>query len=536
MKKSILIILDGFGESKAIKYNAIALADTPNLDYYKQNFLYTQLQASSAYVGLPTGIFGNSEVGHLNIGAGRIISQVINHIDADIADKKFFKHQRLLSVLSNCNHNQCHIMGLLSNGAVHAMNTHYYAMIELISNYATINHNIDNIWLHLFLDGRDTALNSALNFIKELEEFISNLTQTQQDKIKIATVSGRYYAMDRDNRYQRTSLAYFAIAEAQSSNLSMDISQNKILNATDYVELCYAQGVFDEFIPPYVCVEDYHGLKLHDSVFITNFRADRAIQLTSALAKKDFIGFDRQYIDLDIITMTQYQANLPVTVLYEKDRVTNSLGECIAKVGGKQLRIAETEKYPHVTYFFSGGVDHPYQGEERIFIPSAQNITSYDQQPEMSLPQLSEQLMTAISSQTYQLIVANFANGDMVGHTGNLPATIKAVASIDHYLSLVVDLALANDYHIIITADHGNCELMYDQTNQLPHTQHTTNLVPFICITNNQLKLKFTNNKIKECDNIAGGALQDIAPTILYLLDINKPVEMTGHSLLEYEK
>lgn len=540
MKKAILLILDGVGVRNSSDNNAVNLAYTPNLNRYKDEYIYTQLNASESFVGLPSGVFGNSEVGHLNIGAGRIVNQVINTIDNDILSKEFFLKSQFLEALSNCKGRQCHIMGLLSDGAVHAMNTHYYALLDMASKYAVESSNIDYVWLHLFLDGRDTPPNTGLVFIQQLEGFVANLSLQQKEKIKIATVSGRYYAMDRDKRYERTKLAYSAIAEAKSSDLSNEISGGKHLEALQYVKNCYEKGIFDEFIPPYVCLnnnvpdEIYKGMHSEDVIFFTNFRADRAIQLTTALAQKEFKGFNRKDITLNIVTMTQYQPDLLVKVAYEKPIIVNTLGECISRAGGKQLRVAETEKYPHVTYFFSGGIDETYPNEDRIFVASPKEVTSYDHKPEMSLPELATKLIDAINNNDYQLIVANFANGDMVGHTGILSAAIKAVEFLDKYVALVVEAALAQGFHIIITADHGNCEEMYDEGNHVPHTQHTTNLVPFIYISNTYKKYHLLCREYDESTDGACGSLRDIAPTILHLLEIAIPKEMTGKSLLVF--
>ncbi len=540
MKKVILLILDGVGVRDSSDNNAVTLAQTPNLNSYKAKYIYTQLNASESFVGLPSGVFGNSEVGHLNIGAGRVVNQVINTIDNDIMSKDFFHKTQFLEALSQCEGRQCHIMGLLSDGAVHAMNTHYYALLDMASRYAVENGNIDFVWLHLFLDGRDTPPNTGLSFIKQLEDFVANLPAEQQVKIKIATISGRYYAMDRDKRYERTAMAYFTIAEARSSDLSYEVSKGKPLGAVQYVNNCYEQGVFDEFIPPYVCADSnlssgiYKGINSGDAIFFTNFRADRAIQLTTVLAQKEFNDFNRTYIPLNIVTMTQYQPDLLVKVAYKKPHIANTLGECIARNGGKQLRIAETEKYPHVTYFFSGGIDEIYPNEDRIFVASPKEVASYDQKPEMSLPELAEKLVDAINDSDYQFIVANFANGDMVGHTGVLSAAIKALEFLDKYVALVVEAALSKGYHVIITADHGNCEEMYDDKNHVPHTQHTTNLVPFIYISEDYNKYHLLCREYDRSIDGACGSLRDIAPTILYLLEINIPKEMTGKSLLEF--
>lgn len=520
----MLLILDGFGVRDDNSNNAVALAKKPNISFYQKNYLYTKLNASESFVGLPKGMFGNSEVGHLNIGAGRVVAQVINTIDTDIESGNFYKKTEFVDALNNISGNSCHIMGLLSDGAVHAMNTHYYAFIELASQH----DKIEQVWLHVFLDGRDTPPNTGSRYVQELLNFINNLPEKQRNKVKIATVSGRYYAMDRDKRFERTEDAYNAIVTVHCKASEDQKLSELNLDIMGYIEHCYQQQIFDEFIPPYVCAKAYTGVHAGDVMFFANYRADRAIQLIQALSLKEFTQFERHYVPVVLVTMTQYEPNLLVVVAYKKQQIVNTLGEVVAKNGGSQLRVAETEKYPHVTYFFSGGLDELYPGEDRLFVQSPKEVASYDQKPEMSLPEVTDKMITAIKEKSYNLVVANFANGDMVGHTGILPAAIKAVEALDHYVGKVVEAALALDYGIIITADHGNCEQMYDEVHHLPHTQHTTNLVPFIYIS------KEVDNAHLLCDPAQDscGSLRDIAPTILYLLGLAIPEEMTGRSLV----
>lgn len=505
MKKVLLVILDGFGLRKDKDFNAVTAAATPNLDRYEREYASGAINASEQFVGLPKGQFGNSEVGHLNLGAGRIVRQDISKIDYAIESGEFFTNPSLTELCTKCTSGNLHIMGLLSDGGVHSHQNHIYALIKLAAKFT----NIKNIWLHAFLDGRDTPPQSALIYLKELEQFILNYPQ-----VKIATICGRYYAMDRDRRYDRVELAYSAIVDANG------VKQFATPGAA--VNDSYTQGVNDEFVKPAV-FNAYGGVKAGDSMVFANFRSDRAIELTDALISHGFNGFKTRDLHLAAyLTMTKYNDKFKCLVAYPSELVENSLGEYISNLGLHQLRIAETEKYPHVTYFFSGGAQHPFTNEDRILIDSPRDVATYDQRPEMSLPEVAHQLVEAINSDKYDLIVTNFANGDMVGHSGNYPASILAVEALDKYVGQVVDAMIAHGGEVLITADHGNCEELFDYKANQPHTQHTNNLVPCIYIGR-----KAT---IRE-----GGALCDVAPTLLTLMDLAIPSQMTGINLVNFK-
>jgi 2,3-bisphosphoglycerate-independent phosphoglycerate mutase len=505
-KKVLLIILDGFGVNNNPLYNATLKAKMPNFQYYKLNYSYNTIEASSVFVGLPEGQFGNSEVGHLNIGAGRVIKQDITRIDDSILNGEFFVNQTLSYSITQNKTNTVHIMGLCSDGGVHSHIEHIFATIKY---YVSVK-NITQIWLHLFLDGRDCPPRSALQFISEVESYI-----IQYPQVKIASICGRYYAMDRDKRYDRLHLAYNAIINASADNIA--------ISPSDAIHKEYQLGRSDEFILPYT-FNGYKGIKNGDIIFIANFRADRIIQLLDSLINQNFAFFPTKILNEScIVTMTQYDKKFnQVNVVFPPQSITNSLGEYIANLGMKQLRIAETEKYPHVTYFFSGGRKDEFIGEDRILIASPRDVATYDEKPEMSLPLVSEKIVAAIESAKYDVIITNFANPDMVGHTGNLDATVKALEFVDEALAKIVNSMLASNGEVLITADHGNCELMYDELNHQPHTQHTTNLVPLIYIGRNA--------SLKD-----SGSLQDIAPTLLAICGLEKPIEMTGDSLILWQ-
>lgn len=501
--KLLLVILDGVGIREDSNYNAVKQAKTPNLDRFMQSFAHGVISASSVAVGLPKGQFGNSEVGHLNIAAGRVVLQDITRIDNAISDGSFATNKVLLNNLNATTTGVVHLIGLLSDGGVHSHIKHIFAMIKLASQ----NENIKTIYLHMLLDGRDTPPQSALTYVNQLEDFIKTYS-----KVKIATLGGRYYGMDRDRRYDRLKLAYDAMMFARSDY--------KFTTALEAVNASYFKGINDEFVNPCI-LGSYPGMMDGDSVVMINFRSDRAIQLADALTNPHYQHFEIKPINFAAFTtMTSYDPKLNVTVAFSQNIIKNTLGECIANLGLKQLRIAETEKYPHVTYFFNGGNKTSFSGEDRILIDSPKDVTTYNLKPEMSLPEVTQALVNAIYEEKYTLIVTNFANGDMVGHTGDFSATIKAVEALDHALGQCVDAMINIGGEVLIIADHGNCEEMFDAIHNQPHTQHTTDLVP--CIYIGRLA------KIRE-----GGALQDVAPTILDLLDIAKPIEMTGESLVE---
>ena len=505
MKRVLLIILDGFGVRADQDFNSVSHAKKPYLDKLMHEYASGTIYASEEYVGLPKGQFGNSEVGHLNLGAGRIIRQDITKIDHAIATEEFFTNQAFIDACTNTPTGDVHIMGLLSDGGVHSHQEHIFALISLASKIA----NVRKIWIHAFLDGRDTPPQSCLTYLNELEKHIYKFP-----KAKIATVSGRYYAMDRDRRWDRVQLAYDAIVNAKSN---LQVETPKLA-----VEVSYAAKINDEFIKP-SCFNQYAGLRDGDSVIFANFRADRAIELTQAFIDKDFSGFERRFVKLTtFVSMTRYSIDLPTTVAYPPHKIENTLGEYISSLGLKQLRIAETEKYPHITYFFNGGEQKPYTNEERIVIDSPRDVATYDLKPEMSLPLVVDKLVEAIKLQQYNLIITNFANGDMVGHTGSFDASIKAVEALDTALSIVVEQMLASGGEVLIVADHGNCEEMYDYTSNQPHTQHTTNVVPCIYVG-------------RKASIVGGGALQDVAPTLLSMMGVAKPSEMTGNSLINFK-
>jgi 2,3-bisphosphoglycerate-independent phosphoglycerate mutase len=505
LKKVLLIILDGFGLRGVNDFNAVANANTPNLDFYMKNYALGTIDASGAAVGLPDGQFGNSEVGHLNIGAGRVVEQDITRIDNAIKSGEFFTKKEFVATLDNTISHNVHIMGLLSDGGVHSHINHIFALIKLVS----ANTNINKVWLHLFLDGRDTPPESAIKYANEINAFLKDYS-----KVSIATCSGRYYAMDRDKRYDRLELAYKAITLAHSDNHSNDI--------ISCIKTEYAKGHKDEFVLPYV-IDSYSGFVTGDSVIFANFRSDRAIQLTDAFLSDDFVGFERVKPKLSgFVTMTSYDPKFNAVVAFKQNTIENCLGEYISNLGLKQLRISETEKYPHVTYFFNGGLKAPFSGEDRILVDSPKDVATYDLKPEMSLPIVTDKLVDAIKSDKYDFIMTNFANGDMVGHSGNYEAAIKAVEALDLAVGRSVSAMTEMGGEVLIIADHGNCEEMFDYVSNQQHTQHTTNLVPFIYIGRDA--------KIK-----SGGALRDVAPSILAMSGLDYPPEMNGHSLIEFK-
>ena len=504
-KKILLIILDGFGLRDESSFNAIAHAKMKNWDLFTQKYAFGAIDASGLSVGLPQSQFGNSEVGHLNIGAGRIVKQGITKIDDAIENKSFNTNKVFVDALVTTASKCLHIMGLLSDGGVHSHINHIFALIKLAESSDCIN----TVWVHVFLDGRDTPPQSANKYLNELMELLLICKKT-----KVATISGRYYAMDRDKRYDRLQLAYDAIVNG--------ISNTHGDNPQKILELSYSQGVNDEFVKPCI-VASYAGMHDGDSVIFANFRADRAIQLTDVMTNDAFDYFTRKSLKLsNFVTMTQYDSKFEVQVAFKPESIHNTLGEYVSSLGLHQLRIAETEKYPHITYFFNGGRKEPYPNEERILVASPRDVKTYDQKPEMSLPEVTDKLVLAIKENKFDIIVTNFANGDMVGHSGNFPATIKAVEAIDVALGKCVEVMQSVGGEVLVIADHGNCEEMFNNEVEQPHTQHTTNLVPFLYIGRNATVE-------------SGGALQDVAPTILAIAGIKQPPEMTGHNLLKFE-
>jgi 2,3-bisphosphoglycerate-independent phosphoglycerate mutase len=507
----ILIILDGFGYREDTKDNAIALAKTPNLDKLYAQYPHTLINASEHYVGLPDGQMGNSEVGHLNIGAGRIVFQDFERINNSISSGEFFKHAGLIKAFQNLktNNKALHILGLLSDGGVHSHQTHIHAMLEMAKQ-----QSLSKVYIHAFLDGRDTPPISAAPYIAVLEDKIKSLGIG-----KIATISGRFYGMDRDKRWDRVEKAYAMITEGMGEFTEA--------TASEALHNAYARGENDEFVKC-TCIRKSDEAPLHledgDAVVFMNFRSDRGRQLTHALLAEEFDGFHRRHVPKlsAYLTLTQYDAKeTKATPIFAPFTVKNTFGEHLQNLGLTQLRIAETEKYPHVTFFFNGGEEKVFEGEDRILVPSPK-VATYDLQPEMSAAEVTDRLVEAIESKKYNAIICNFANCDMVGHSGILEAAIKAVEALDTCIGRVVTAMQRIGGEVIITADHGNAELMRDYEHNQPHTQHTTNLVPLIYIGR---KAKLSQI----------GALSDLAPTLLNMMGISQPTEMTGKNLVHFE-
>lgn len=502
----MLIILDGFGIGKDYPGNAIKLAKTPNLDRYMREYPNTTLEASGLAVGLPEGQMGNSEVGHLNIGAGRIVYQDFTRISKSIEDGDFFEKEEFIKAIENAKkHNsKVHLIGLVSTGGVHSHIKHLYALLELMKQ-----HDFYNVFIHVILDGRDVSPTAGKDDVRELMDKIKELGVG-----KIATVSGRYYAMDRDKRWDRTKLAYDAYTLG-IGNVDTD--------PVAAVEKSYKENITDEFIIPTVIKEDNKPVATvddNDSIIFFNFRPDRARQITRAFVDEDFDGFNREKkVNTFYVTMTEYDRTIKnVIVAFKEQTLENTLGEYISKKGLKQLRIAETEKYAHVTFFFNGGVEVPNENEDRVLIPSPK-VATYDLQPEMSAKEVKDEVIKRLNMDVYDLIILNFANPDMVGHTGDVSATVKAIETIDSCLGEIVDLLIAKGGKALITADHGNAEMLIDEKDGSPITSHTTNRVPLIFIGDKDVKLR-------------EGILADLAPTLLDLLGLDKPEEMTGKSLI----
>ncbi len=498
----VLIIMDGWGLRKEKEGNALALADTPNFNSLWKNYPHCQLEASGKAVGLLEGMFGNSETGHLNIGAGRIVKEDVIRISDAIADGKFFQNKALLKAIAHVHKNKSnlHIMGLLSDAGVHAYDVHLYALLKLCSD-----HGIKPI-LHIFTDGRDTPIKSALHYLAKLKEQIAKFPAA------IATISGRFYAMDRDKRWDRTEKAYLAIAEGKG---------RKAKTPEEAVKKAYQSNETDEFITPTV-IANYKGVKDNDAIIFFNFRYDRARQLTQAFVEKYFDGFDRiKQKKILFVAMTEYYPNMPALIAFRKLRLRNILGEVVSKNNLLQLRVAETEKYAHVTFFFNGQRERPFKGEDRILIPSPK-VRTYDLKPEMSAFAIKDAVIKALDKDKYDFILVNFANCDMVGHTANLEAAIVAAETVDKCVGEVVEKVKLKKGIALVTADHGNAELMLDPKTKQPISTHTTNPVPFILVSDEHKNIKLKN-----------GILADIAPTILELMQIEKPKEMTGNSLIQ---
>ncbi len=506
MKPIILLVLDGWGISSTPESDAQARAHIPFYNGLLERYPNTALECAGEAVGLPEGTMGNSEVGHLNLGAGRVVYQDYARINKAIKDGEFIKNHSLVDAMDGAvkNKGAVHFLGLLSDGGVHSHIDHLYALIDLAAS-----KGVEKIFVHAFMDGRDTPPDSGIKYIKDLEAFLND-----KPSVNIATVTGRFWAMDRDNRWKRVEQAYKGLVLGQGK---------KVRNATEAVEESYKANEMDEFIKPSIICngEDPIGnISNGDSVVFFNFRADRAREISAAIAGKDFNGFPRDTVpELNsYVTMTMYEDDFDFPVAFTPIKHTNILGEVLSGQDLKQLRIAETEKYAHVTYFFNGGQEDPFPGEDRCLIPSPQEVATYDLKPEMSAYEVTDEVLRRLDQNTYDFILLNFANPDMVGHTGIMDAAIKACETIDACLKRIVEKVRTLGGLAIITADHGNCEQM--QNNTGPHTAHTLNPVPFLLI-NEDFKLRDK------------GILADVAPTVLDIMGIKQPEEMTGKSLIK---
>ncbi len=508
-KPVVLMVLDGYGLSDKTEGNAIAMANTPVMDELKATCPFVPGNASGLFVGLPDGQMGNSEVGHMNIGAGRIIYQELTRITKSIQDGDFFENEEMLAAIDNCkkNNSDLHLWGLLSDGGVHSHNTHLYAILELCKKL-----DFERVYIHPFFDGRDTPPASGKDYLTELVE------KTKEIGVgKVASMSGRYYAMDRDNRWDRVELAYKSLVTGEGVLAEDPIAA---------MQESYDKEVYDEFVLPTVITENGAPISLvkpNDSVIFFNFRPDRAREITKAFCSDDFDGFERANgrMPLVYVCFKDYDETIPnKLVAFKKESVENTFGEYLAACGKTQLRLAETEKYAHVTFFFNGGVEEPNTEEYRTLVKSPA-VATYDLQPEMSAPEVGVNLVDSITSGKYDVIIINFANPDMVGHTGVIPAAIKAVERVDACVGAAVEAVKSVDGVLFICADHGNAEQMINYETGAPHTAHTTNPVPFVLVNYEE------GVTLRE-----GGCLADIAPTLLEILELPQPADMTGKSLL----
>ena len=484
-KKTVLIITDGIGHNSSCNFNAFCNAKKPTYDYLFSNVPYSLIHTYGEYVGLPDNQMGNSEVGHMTIGSGRVLYQDLVKIHLAIKNDTLKDNVIVKNTIEKSNN--IHLIGLASDGGVHSHIDHIIALAKIAEN------KNKKVWLHLITDGRDVAPDCAKIYIKQVIDICN-------DNIKIATIGGRYYGMDRDNRWDRVELAYNAIANATPKTKD---------NILDFIDNSYKNEIFDEFLIP-TALDGYDGIKDGDGVIFCNFRSDRARELSSVFAKNDFKEFEKKTLNVQIASMTQYDKNIPIPVIFEKDNPTNTLAQVISDAGLTQLHTAETEKYAHVTFFFNGGVEEPFLNETRVLIPSP-NVATYDLQPQMSAPKVGEAVRPAMKNQT-DFIVVNFANGDMVGHTGVYEAAIKAVEAVDYELGLILEEAKKENYNIVLTSDHGNCEMMKDE-NGNTLTNHTVGDVYCFVIAPNVTKVK-------------EGSLNNIAPTVLKLMQLPIPKEM----------
>ncbi|HHV10704.1 MAG TPA: 2,3-bisphosphoglycerate-independent phosphoglycerate mutase [Clostridiales bacterium] len=507
-KPTVLMILDGFGLNERVEANAVAEAKKPNIDRLMKEYPFVKGYASGMAVGLPDGQMGNSEVGHINMGAGRIVYQELTRITKEIQDGTFYKNPALLEAIENCKKNDSglHLLGLLSDGGVHSHNTHLYALLELAKR-----EEIKNVYVHAFLDGRDTPPASGKGFIEQLQDQMKSIGVG-----KVASVMGRYYAMDRDNRWDRVEKAYRAMALGEGETAE---------SAVTAVQNSYDVEKFDEFVLPTVILDNgkpVATVKEKDSVIFFNFRPDRAREITRTFCDDEFSGFDRaKRMALTYVCFTEYDITIPNKIVaFHKISLDNTFGQFLAANHKTQLRLAETEKYAHVTFFFNAGVEVPNEGEDRILVKSPK-VPTYDLQPEMSAYEVADNLVEAIKSGKYDVIVVNFANPDMVGHTGIETAAIKAIEAVDQCVGRAVEALLSVDGQMFICADHGNAEQLVDYETREPFTAHTTNPVPFILV-----------NYDKDYALAEGGCLADIIPTLIEMMGMEKPAEMTGKSLL----
>jgi 2,3-bisphosphoglycerate-independent phosphoglycerate mutase len=501
----VLVVLDGWGYRPEREGNAIAMADTPTWDALWGRAPRTLLEASGLAVGLPEGQMGNSEVGHLNLGAGRVVMQDLVRIGEAIRSGDFFRNDAFLSACRRVKTSggTLHLAGLIGSGGVHAIDRHLVALVDLAER-----EGIERVAIHAFLDGRDTLPKSALGFMQEL-------LAAAKGRARIASVSGRYFAMDRDKRWDRTELAYRAIVEGRGPTTDDPLR---------FIRECYERGKTDEFIEPAVVVgasrAPVGAMRDGDAVICFNYRADRMRQITRALADPEFDAFDvAARPDLEVATMTSYDRTLPLPAAFPPQSMARIVGEVLAERGLRQLRTAETEKYAHVTYFFNGGVEPPYRGEDRELVPS-QKVATYDLAPEMSAPGITDVLCRAIEAKSHEFVLCNYANADMVGHTGSVAAILEAVETVDRCLARVVRSAERAGARLLVTADHGNCEQMIDPETGGPHTAHTSNPVPLVVVDRDG------DRPLRD-----GGALCDVGPTLLAMLGVEQPAEMTGRDL-----
>jgi len=504
-----LVILDGWGLNPSLTNNAVRQARTPNLDRLMATYPTTRIDASGLNVGLPPGQMGNSEVGHLNLGAGRIIYQELTRIGKSISDGDFFTNPVFIAAMTQIRQagGRLHLMGLLSDGGVHSHNTHLYALVELARQ-----QGVGEVFIHVFTDGRDTPPQSAITYLAELEDELRRIGLGQ-----VATITGRYYAMDRDNRWERVEQAWRALVLGTGTVAA---------DSAAAITAAYAAGENDEFVKPRVICREGQPLgtvRDGDGILFFNFRADRAREITRSFTQPDFAGFARPQVPAlsTFVGMTEYDETFHLPTAFHPESYPDLLGGVVASAGLKQLRIAETEKYAHVTFFFNGGEETPFPGEDRVLIPSPKEVATYDLKPQMSAPEVTDEVVKRIAGGAYALIVLNYANPDMVGHTGVLAAAISAMETVDSCVGRVVDAVLAAGGRALLTADHGNCEQM-DDGSGTPHTAHTANLVPLILV-----------DPARRDVRLREGLLADIAPTILQLLGLPQPAAMTGQSLIE---